>query len=172
MRFWFEAHTHQFELRARIPRKGSCSVWFLVVSIILCLCDQNCMVSISFRTVLLKFLDFSQKLPGGSIPTARRHIRDDHCFCFGLNRLAAMNSCQAAWYCSHSFLMFWCYSYKCAYGFCNWCEWVLLDTLLVQNWLQIGVWQGLRDDSVWIDLGLLMRMKIEILLWIKLRVES
>jgi len=52
-------HTHQFELRARIPGKGSCSVWFLVVSLILCLRGQNCMFSVSFHTVLSKFLGFS-----------------------------------------------------------------------------------------------------------------
>jgi len=69
-------------------------VFPLVVSITLCLCDHNCMFTVILRTVSSKFLGFSQKSPGGSIPTARRHISDEHCSCFGLNRLAAMNSYQ------------------------------------------------------------------------------
>ncbi|QCD97255.1 hypothetical protein DEO72_LG6g1965 [Vigna unguiculata] len=49
-----------------------------------------------FPRCLIGFLGFSQKPPGGSIPTARRLIRDEHCSSFGLNRLAAMGFCQAA----------------------------------------------------------------------------
>ena len=49
---------------------------------------------------------FFQKPPGGSIPTARRHISDEPCSCFGLNRLAAMNSCQVARHRSRSLLLF------------------------------------------------------------------
>ncbi|QCD87134.1 hypothetical protein DEO72_LG3g1667 [Vigna unguiculata] len=44
-----------------------------------------------------------QKPPGGLIPTARRLIRGGRLFLFGLNRLAAMNSCQATRQCSRSF---------------------------------------------------------------------
>jgi len=84
------------------------------------------------RTVSSKFLGFSQKPPGGSIPTARRHISDEFCSCFGLNRLAAMNSCQAARLRSRSLLMFVAISVSAYVFFCDWCEWVLLDIFLDQ----------------------------------------
>ena len=68
--------------------------------------DRNYMLFVSLRTVSSKFLGFSQKPPNGSIPTARRHISDESCSCFGLNRLATRNSCQAARHRSRSLLMF------------------------------------------------------------------
>ncbi|QCD87294.1 hypothetical protein DEO72_LG3g1828 [Vigna unguiculata] len=38
---------------------------------------------------------FFQKPPGGSSPTARRHIKLLCCSCFGMNRLAVMSFCPA-----------------------------------------------------------------------------
>jgi len=37
----------------------------------------------------------------------KRHISDEHCSCFGLNRLAAMNSCHAARHRSRFFCCFY-----------------------------------------------------------------
>jgi len=117
----------------KIPGKGSCSVCFLlVISITLCfMIEIACNLSVAHCFIEVSGF-FSQKPPGGSIPTARRHISDEFCSCFGLNSLAAMNSYQAARLRSRSLLMFVAISVSVYVFFCDWCEWVLLDIFLDQ----------------------------------------
>jgi len=66
-----------------------------VRGVVCCLIEIACFLSV-FRHYFIENSGFSQKPPGGIIPTARRHISDRRCSCFGMNRLAVMKFCQAA----------------------------------------------------------------------------
>jgi len=101
---------------------------------------------------------FFQKPPGSSSRTARRHIRLVCCSCFGMDRLAAMNFCQAAHQWRVIVLVFGWIAWRrwvsprrrdavalvfagvvlmllCrdCYGFWNYCMWIVLDALLIWN---------------------------------------
>jgi len=105
-----------------------------------------------FGTVWLRFLGFSQKLPGGSIPTARRHISGKHCSCFGMNRLATMNFCQATRsYSRISFDLF------CAQGSVKhlivilyWCYVLIVRNC--ENWGLLVLWKYF-SELAWLELG-------------------
>jgi len=61
------------------------------------------MILTLFCIILLGFLDFSQKPPGGSLPPSDT-LDVGFVLGFGMNRLAAMSICQAARHCSCFFL--------------------------------------------------------------------
>jgi len=97
--------------------------------------DRNCMLFVSLRTVSSKFLGFSQKPLDGSIPTATRHINDEFLFLFWFEPPGGDEFLPSGATPFAVFVDVCCYSCKCVCVFCDWCEWVLLDTFLDQNGL-------------------------------------
>jgi len=92
---------------ARNPGKGSCSVCFLlIVSITMCLMIEiACNLSVAHCFIEVSGFFSRNRLAGQSLPPGGTSEIEFYS-CFGLNRLAAMNSCQAVRLRSQSLLMF------------------------------------------------------------------
>ena len=97
--------------------------------------DRNCMKPICLRAVSLKFLGFSQKPPGGSIPTARRHIRDECLFLFWFEPPGGDEFLPGGATPFAVFVDVYCNSCKCVGVFCDWCEWVLWHIFFGPRWM-------------------------------------
>jgi len=105
-RFWWRDR-HTDSNLARNLGKGSCSVCFLlVISITLCLMIE---IACNLSVCALFYRGFwvfpRNCLAVQSLPPGGTSVMS-FCSCFGLNRLTAMNSCQAARLRSRSLLMF------------------------------------------------------------------
>ena len=138
-------------LRAGNPGKRSCSMWFLVVSLILCLRDQYCMFFCQFSYCFIEVSGFFPETAWRFNLYRQAAHQKWPLFLFWLEPTGDDEFLPGGATSFAFLLMFWWYSYKCACGFCDWCELVLLDALLDRNWLPIWGMERLRDDSVWID---------------------